>query len=60
MSTLTTWLDLLGSLLLVVCVALLVADVWPWRVSLSVGVAGAGLIVVSAVTDWFARRGGQR
>ena len=45
---LTSWLDLVGALLLVVALAVLV---WPWSAAGALAAAGVGVLAVSWLVD---------
>ena len=53
MRSLTSWLDLAGSLLIVVAVAVLL---WPWTPAGALGSAGAGLLLLSWIVSRPPRR----
>lgn len=52
-SLLTTWLDLLGMLLVIAAAAVWVAT---WSLPAALAVAGIGLLGVSWLVDWRGRR----
>ena len=51
----TTWLDLVGALLLVVALGVLI---WPWSAAGALAASGAALLALSYVIDWLQRRKG--
>ena len=51
----TTWLDLVGALLLVVALGVLV---WPWSAAGALAASGAALLALSYLIDWLKRRKG--